>query len=239
MSTPQNFIFYFSRIRNEERRSHHLEQNATITDAAQSFNYSKESGWPTEMYVYVYSGIMVLFLLTTVARSAIFYNFCMAAAQNMHDSMFRRLISTTMRFFDMNPAGRILNRFTKDLGYLDGTFPPLLFITIQVNFRIIGIMMVTMYTDTKLSLVIVVMGAMLVPLQNIYFNSTKNIQRLEATSMSHHLQIPVIDHEQFQHISNYLSFFSEVSSFHPYIIFIERPIHDQGIQSRKYFTIRI
>lgn len=41
---------------------------------------------------------------------------CMRASQNLHDGMFKGLISTTIRFFDTNPSGRILNRFSKDLG---------------------------------------------------------------------------------------------------------------------------
>jgi hypothetical protein len=29
-------------------------------------------------------------------------------------------MSTSVRFFDLNPIGRIMNRFSKDVGQLDG-----------------------------------------------------------------------------------------------------------------------
>lgn len=37
--------------------------------------------------------------------------------------MFNGIISTSMRFFDTNPSGRILNRFSKDMGATDEFLP--------------------------------------------------------------------------------------------------------------------
>lgn len=55
-------------------------------------------------------------LVWTVFRSIGFYSICVRASQNLHNAMFDGIISTTMRFFDTNPGGRILNRFSKDIG---------------------------------------------------------------------------------------------------------------------------
>lgn len=49
-------------------------------------------------------------------RSIGFYWICSRISQNVHNSMFNGIISTTMHFFDTNPSGRILNRFAKDMG---------------------------------------------------------------------------------------------------------------------------
>lgn len=37
--------------------------------------------------------------------------------------MFNSVMSTPIRFFDLNPLGRILNRFSKDINILDETIP--------------------------------------------------------------------------------------------------------------------
>ena len=50
---------------------------------------------------------------------------CMAiqflkGSSRMHDAMVQRLMRCPMVFFDTTPAGRILNRFTKDLDESNG-----------------------------------------------------------------------------------------------------------------------
>jgi len=37
----------------------------------------------------------------------------------MHAEMFNAVMSTPIRFFDLNPLGRIMNRFSKDINLLD------------------------------------------------------------------------------------------------------------------------
>lgn len=43
-----------------------------------------------------------------------------------------------MRFFDTNPSGRILNRFSKDLGAIDEAFPKALFNSLQVLLNLVS-----------------------------------------------------------------------------------------------------
>jgi ATP-binding cassette subfamily C (CFTR/MRP) protein 4 len=37
--------------------------------------------------------------------------------------MFNSIMSAPIRFFDTNPLGRIMNRFSKDIGLLDEQIP--------------------------------------------------------------------------------------------------------------------
>jgi len=47
----------------------------------------------------------------------------MRASVRLHNSIFTRLLRAPVAFFDTNPAGRILNRFAKDLGVIDEKIP--------------------------------------------------------------------------------------------------------------------
>ncbi|OTF82186.1 hypothetical protein BLA29_015051, partial [Euroglyphus maynei] len=47
----------------------------------------------------------------------------MRASERLHNQIFERLLRARVAFFDQNPAGRILNRFTKDLGIIDEMLP--------------------------------------------------------------------------------------------------------------------
>ena len=40
-------------------------------------------------------------------------------AKNLHSHMLNKILRVPMRFFDTNPSGRILNRFSSDIGQID------------------------------------------------------------------------------------------------------------------------
>lgn len=180
-------------IRKEEHRQHHLQSMYYYHEnATNSFSYSDIDLWPTETFVYIYSGIMLVFFIITSARSATFSSMCAAASQNLHDSMFRGLISTPMKFFDDNPAGRIMNRFTKDMGSVDETLPKVMLDALQNNLTIFGAIIVTIFTDLKLAIVILLMSGLFIVVRKIYLRSSKNIKRLEGISMCNvHFACPI------------------------------------------------
>lgn len=182
----------FLRIRKEEsRHNHNMQLNSTnYTLFLSSNNTLKEEEsieLPTETYVFVYSGIIMSLITIAAARSTTFFKTCANASQNLHDSMFNGLIYTAMQFFDENPIGRITNRFTKDLGAVDEQLPKILLDALQMNLNIIGAIIVTIFTDIKLSIVVLVMAVFFLVVRRIFLKCSTNIKRLEGTSRFMHI----------------------------------------------------
>lgn len=81
----------------------------------------------------IYSGLLGLTIILTVSRSLGFFRYCMTASTNLHNGMFNKIVFSPMSFFNNNPSGRILNRFSKDIGNIDETLPLTMIDTIQVS----------------------------------------------------------------------------------------------------------
>ncbi|KAF5269301.1 hypothetical protein FQR65_LT02602 [Abscondita terminalis] len=94
-------------------------------------------------FVIIYSSVTAALLVTTLLRNTLLFNFCMKSSINLHKSMFESMVRASMTFFNNNGPGRILNRFTKDMGVVDELLPLALAIAAQTLFSIIGIFVMT------------------------------------------------------------------------------------------------
>lgn len=96
--------------------------------------------WTDEMifekrhfYIYTYTISMMLVLYLVFQRSFAFFQMCLRASIKLHDKLFRGMTRATMYFFNTNPSGRILNRFSKDIGSVDTQLPVALMDTLIVS----------------------------------------------------------------------------------------------------------
>lgn len=84
----------------------------------------------------IYSSILGLAIVIAVARSLGFFSYCMSASTKLHNAMFSKIVFSPMLFFNNNPSGRVLNRFSKDIGSVDETLPITMIDTVQVRVNI-------------------------------------------------------------------------------------------------------
>lgn len=111
-----NLIKNFRTKIEESRANNSQILNVSIGLASnQSSRFSETSSdtdsRSTYTYVCIYGALMASLFVVALTRSMGFFHFCMSSAQNLHDKIFTSLVSATMRFFNTNPSGRILNRF--------------------------------------------------------------------------------------------------------------------------------
>lgn len=65
---------------------------------------------PRDSMIYVYSATIAAIVLLWQLQTVMYFSVCMWSSINLHSTMFRSVLRTTMHFYNTNPAGRILNR---------------------------------------------------------------------------------------------------------------------------------
>lgn len=66
--------------------------------------------------VYIYCGLVAALFVVSLIRNSAFLNICLNSSIELHRRLFHGVMRASMRFFEVNPAGRVLNRFAKDIG---------------------------------------------------------------------------------------------------------------------------
>ncbi|CRK98089.1 CLUMA_CG011457, isoform A [Clunio marinus] len=139
---------------------------------------------PQETLVYVGGFLIGALFVFAIARSIFFYTITVGASRNLHKMAFNGIISTKMRFFDLNPSGRILNRFSKDLGSIDEWLPKCLLDAAQVILMAIGAIVVTAFINPLFMIPLGLLFIVFIYIRRYYLKTSKNIKRLEGITKS-------------------------------------------------------
>ncbi|KAL0104937.1 hypothetical protein PUN28_016527 [Cardiocondyla obscurior] len=134
--------------------------------------------------IYIYSGVTVLTIGVTLIRSWAFFCTCMRASMRLHDRMFRSISRATMRFFNTNTSGRVLNRFSKDMGAVDEMLPTALIDCIQIGLSLLGIIVVVAIANVWLLIPTVLVGIVFYYLRIFYLATSRSVKRLEGITRS-------------------------------------------------------
>lgn len=94
--------------------------------------------------------------------------------------MFARMLGATMRFFDTNSSGRILNRFSRDMGVIDEMLPKALMEAAQILLVMIGILIMVSIVNPVM--IAAISGAMLLfgGILKLYMRPSQDLKRLEG-----------------------------------------------------------
>ncbi|XP_069389413.1 ATP-binding cassette sub-family C member 4 isoform X1 [Paralichthys olivaceus] len=156
-----------------------------------------------DLYLGVYAGLTASSVVFGFLRSLVFFNVLVRSSQTLHNSMFTAILRTPVHFFDINPIGRILNRFSKDIGYLDSLLPWTFVDFIQVFLQVIGVIVVAAVIIPWILIPIVPLLAVFLILRCYFLRTSRDIKRLESTTRS-----PV-----FSHLSSSLQGLSTIRAF--------------------------
>ena len=99
------------------------------------------------------------------------------------------VLQAPVLFFDSNPVGRIMNRFSKDIGCMDEVLPKTFLMSIQLVLLLLTTVLVPVVTNPWLLIVVVLLAALVVYVTRYYLKTSRELKRLESTCRS-----PVFSH---------------------------------------------
>ncbi|XP_078259159.1 ATP-binding cassette sub-family C member 4 [Rhinoraja longicauda] len=137
-----------------------------------------------DFYLGTYAGLTIAVILFGITRSVIVFKVLVNASQELHNRMFTSIIRAPVLFFDRNPIGRILNRFSKDVGHLDDLLPYTFMDFLQTFLQILGVIAVAVSIIPWILIPIAPLVIMFFFLRCYFLETSRDIKRMETTTRS-------------------------------------------------------
>ncbi|XP_074994477.1 ATP-binding cassette sub-family C member 4 isoform X1 [Calonectris borealis] len=140
-------------------------------------------------YLGIYAGLTVATILFGIIRSLLMFQVLVNSGQTLHNKMFQSILKAPVLFFDRNPIGRILNRFSKDIGHLDDLLPLTFLDFVQTLLQIFGVVAVAVAVIPWILIPLIPLFILFIFLRRYFLDTSRDIKRLESTTRS-----PVFSH---------------------------------------------
>lgn len=176
-------------------------KNESVSIADQADDYTSEE-LTRHQYILMYSILMGVATYVYIHRTFAFFAMCLRASINLHDKIFRGITRATMFFFNNNPSGRILNRFSKDISSIDTILPPALidclavsrieincdllfiffFLALQCFLEFLAIVVIVVIVNYWLLIPTLVMSCLFYIIRHCFISTSRSVKRIESIS---------------------------------------------------------
>ena len=143
----------------------------------------------------VYGCFVCVALILASARTFLLLSCFLRCSKRLHDEMVVAILQAPVVFFDSNPVGRILNRFSRDVGCLDEQLPRSFQSAVETVFLVFASIIVPTLTNPWLVFVLIPLILVAIYLSTYYLKTSRELMRLASICRS-----PV-----FAHISETLN----------------------------------
>lgn len=131
-------------------------------------------------YLAIYGALVANTLLLAFSGAGVFLYIAICASQNLHNLMFERLLGATIYFFDHNPVGRVLNRFSKDIGQMDDLLPYTYYDYCRLMVLSYAVLLLNVAAMPYLLAAAIPIIALFLFIRHYYLKTSREIKRLEA-----------------------------------------------------------
>ncbi|CAF1191662.1 unnamed protein product [Rotaria sp. Silwood1] len=135
-------------------------------------------------YPYVYLGLVIGTWTIGLVRADYFFHLILRGASALHNSMLKGVLYSSLRFYESNPVGRVLNRFSKDQQVVDELLPATFFDTIQILLMVLGSIVIIGMTNPWILLILIPIIPIFLWLRRYYLKTSRAVKRLDSVTRS-------------------------------------------------------
>jgi ATP-binding cassette subfamily C (CFTR/MRP) protein 4 len=135
-------------------------------------------------FIGLIAGLAFSVLILSITRSLFTFSRTIQASQHLHDDMARAVLRAKVAFFDTNPSGRILNRFSADVGSNDDNLPGILYDFTSTFFLTLGAIVTCIIVLPFILIIIPLLFWYFLRSRNIFVTTSRELKRLEGTARS-------------------------------------------------------
>jgi ATP-binding cassette, subfamily C (CFTR/MRP), member 4 len=132
----------------------------------------------------LYALLVFISFLLSMARAVLFFIAATRASEVAQDLALQSVLTAHLGWFNANPSGRIMNRFSKDVGVLDDTLPLIAFDFAATLFLCAGIVILVCSITPWVILPVLPLAYLSLKLRARFMPASRAVKRLEGSTRS-------------------------------------------------------
>ncbi|EDW01217.1 probable multidrug resistance-associated protein lethal(2)03659 [Drosophila grimshawi] len=142
----------------------------------------------TRMVIW-YSVLLLCTLALYLLRTFGFFLLCLRISLRLHNLLFHGIIRARMHFFNANPSGRVLNRFSSDIENVDVALPQAMMDSLQFFVNVVAVLVIVAIANYWLLIPAAIMVVLMYLCRAFYIAASRSLKRIESLTRS-----PVYSH---------------------------------------------
>ena len=135
-------------------------------------------------FAYIYFGLLIATAFVDIVRTNYYFTVVLHGSNRLHSNMLKGLLYTSIKFFESNPSGRILNRASKDQYIMDELFPITMLTGIKPLLMVIGSIFLICFINPYLVFLLLVLAPVVWLIIRFYQRSSHQFKQLESITRS-------------------------------------------------------
>jgi len=143
--------------------------------------------WPDKsdrFYVTVYLCFVMSFMALLSLRYFILSRYTFNASSKLHNTLLHSVTYASCTFFDQNPSGRIINRFSKDVADIDNNLMETFSDFLYFSSSVLVALATMIFLNPFIILPFIMLSLVYIVVQRVYVASSRELKRMESISRS-------------------------------------------------------